>query len=238
MSPKEIEYEILFSSTKRWLALRREAGLPFRVADQFARFGIAQVRIMYPEADRQMPVNNRIAPLRRDWSNIALALQPHGSGVLFEQMTLDERIGPEAVLLLIETAPEELMEKQKLMLELKAGVAATNYGPILFLLWWIPPLVDGRPFAFYEQLMNPMYPHTFEILTRVAEQTHLHVVLLNNSSQILTVFEYENSFGFNEIRAGVNGARVAWRGRADFALAKQEYQQEYDIFKLLAGAYD
>lgn len=159
--------------------------------------------------------------MRRDWTNISLAIQPLGSGALFEELTLDDQIGPEAVLLLIETAPDELLARRKLTIELKAGIASTPHGPVVFLVWWIPPLTNGRPFAVYEQLMNPLHPGTSVILARVADQTHLHAVLLDVGGQVQTVFEYENTFGFNGIHAGIQGARVAWQGPGDFSFAKQ-----------------
>jgi hypothetical protein len=184
-----------------------------------------------------MLFNNQISPCRKDWTNISLAIRPQGAGALFEEMTLDERIGPEAVALLIDTAPEELLAKRTLTIELKAGIASTKYGPVLFLVWWMPPMANGKPFALYEQLMNPLNLGVSGILARVADQTHLHIVLLNIDGQVQTVFEYENNFGFDAIHAGVQGARVAWQGPADFNLAKQAYQQDYDIYELLAGVY-
>ena len=86
--------------------------------------------------------------------------------------------------------------------------------------------------------MNPLYPNTSEVLRRVAEQTHLHVVVTDETGQVVTAFEYENIFGFAGIRAAVDGARVAWRGPADFADAKHEYEREYEIDDILAGRYD
>ena len=185
-----------------------------------------------------MPLNNQLAPERRDWSFMAFSGLPSGSGVLFEEVTLDERIGPEAVALLIEPEPDELLAKRRLDLNLKAGIAATAYGPVLFLVWWIPPIVSGRPTAFHEQVMNPLYPNTSEVLRRVAEQTHLHVIVTDETGQVVTVFEYENIFGFVGIRAAVDGARVAWRGPADFAQAKGAYERQYEIDDILAGRYD
>jgi len=99
-------------------------------------------------------------------------------------------------------------------------------------------MANGKPVAFYEQVMNALHPGTSAILARIADQTHLHVVLLNTEGQVRTVFEYENNFGFGGIHAGVQGARVAWQVPADFGRAKQAYEQEYDIDQLLAGAYD
>jgi len=185
-----------------------------------------------------MPVQNQISPRRRDWSNISLASRPQGVGALFEKIELDKRIGPEDVVLLIDPRPEELLARRTLIIELKAGIASTNFGPVLFLVWWIPPITKGKPFAFYEQLMNPLHADTSVVLARVADQTYLHIVLLNADGEVQTVFEYQNNFGFGGIHAGVQGARVAWQGHSDFSLAKQEYHKEYDVYELLTGAYD
>lgn len=171
-----------------------------------------------------MLLDNQLAPERRDWSFMVFSGLPCGSGVLFEEVTLDERIGPEAAALLIQPEPDELLAKGRLDLNLKAGIAATAYGPVLFLIWWMPPIVSRRPAGFYEQVMNPLYPNTSEVLRRVAEQTHLHVIVTDGTGQVVTVFEYKNTFGFVGIRADVDGARVAWRGPGDFAEAKRAYQ--------------
>ena len=185
-----------------------------------------------------MPVNNQLAPERRDWSGMIFSDRPPGSGVLFEMVTLDERIGPEVVALLLDPEPDELLAKASLNLNLKAGIASTAFGPILFLIWWIPPIVNGRPSAYYEHVMNPLYSETSEVLCCVADQTHLHVVVIDVTGQVLAVFEYQNTFGFAGIHAGVDGARVAWTGTDDFPRAKRAYEQQYDIDKLLAGEYD
>src|SRR4051812_14207177 len=102
-----------------------------------------------------MPFNNQLAHRRRDWSAMAFSSLPPGLGVVFEEVTLDERIGSEAVALLIDPESEQLLAQGSAKLNLKAGIAATTFGPILFLIWWVPPIVNGRPSAFYEQVMNP-----------------------------------------------------------------------------------
>jgi hypothetical protein len=185
-----------------------------------------------------MPINNQLAPEHRDWSYMGFNVRPPGSGVLFEEVTLDERIGAEAVALLMDPEPDDLFSNASLNLNLKAGIAKTAYGPVLFLIWWIPPIVNGRPSAFYEQVMNPLNCKTSEILRRLADQTHLHVLLIGAIGQVLTVFEYPNTFGFDGIRAGADEARVAWPGSDDFQRAKQAYEQKYCIDKLLADKCD
>jgi len=185
-----------------------------------------------------MSLNNRLSPERCDWSFLAFNGLPPGSGVLFEEITLDQRIGPEAVALLIDPEADEMVLKGTLDLNLKTGIVATSYGPVLFLIWWIPPIKNGRPSAFYEQVMNPLYPNTSEVLRRVSEQTHLHVVLIDANGQVVTVFEFQNNFGFDKVRAGVDSARVSWQGPLDFVSAKAAYEQEYETENVLAGRYD
>jgi hypothetical protein len=182
-----------------------------------------------------MPLNNQLAPECRDWSGIVFSGLRPASGVLFEEVTLDERIGPEAVALLIDPKPAELLAKVSVQLNLKAGIAATAYGPVLFLIWWIPPVVNGRPVALYEQVMNPLYSKTSEVLRRVADQTHLHVLVVDVTGRVLNLFEYQNTFGFDRIRAAADGAQVAWSGSDNFPLAEQAYEQQYDIDELLAS---
>jgi hypothetical protein len=135
---------------------------------------------------------------------------------------------------LIDPKPAEVMEKVSAKLNLKAGIAATAYGPVLFLIWWIPPVVNGRPAAVYEQVMNPLYSKTSEVLRRVADQTHLHVLVVDVTGQVLNLFEYQNTFGFDRIRAAADGARVAWSGADNFLLAEQAHEQQYDTDELLA----
>lgn len=169
---------------------------------------------------------------------MAFSNLPSGPGVLFEEVTLDERIGPEAVALLVDPKPDELLAQASLNFNLKAGIAETAYGPVLFLIWWTPPIVNGQPSAFYEQVMDPLHSKTCEILRRVADQTHLHVLLIDLDGQVRDLFEFKNTFGFDGVRAAADGARVAWPGSDDFARAKQAYEEEYRIERLLAGDYD
>jgi hypothetical protein len=91
----------------------------------------------------KMPFNNQIAPERRDWSYLVFNGLPPGPGVLFEEVTLDERIGAEAVALLIDPKPDDLLASLSANLNLKAGIASTAYGPVLFLIWWVP-IVNWR----------------------------------------------------------------------------------------------
>jgi hypothetical protein len=185
-----------------------------------------------------MPLSNHLAPVRLDWSGMTFTGLGSGSGILFDEVTLEARIGPEVVALLIDPEPDELLTKPELDLNLKAGIAQTPYGPIMFLIWWVPPIVNGRPLVFYEQVMSPLYPETSTILGRLSGQTHLHVLVVGSGGRVCNLFEYRNIFGFEKILTGAVAARVAWPGTDDFKRAKQSYEQEYSVDGLLAEESD
>jgi len=77
---------------------------------------------------------------RRDWTQMAFAQPFKEAGATFEELCFDEQVGREAVLLLVDTAPEELLAQRTLTIELKAGIASTEYGPVLFPV--VPGMVD------------------------------------------------------------------------------------------------
>jgi len=170
-----------------------------------------------------MLLDNQLAAGRRDWSTITFTGLRSGSGVLFEEVTLEARIGP-----------DKLLTRAELDLNLKAGTAETPYGPVVFLIWWVPPLVNGRPTIFYEQVMNPLYPKTSTILNRLSGQTHLHVLVVGPGGRVCNLFEYRNIFGFEKILMGTAAARAAWHGTDDFKRAQQSYEEDYSVDELLS----
>jgi hypothetical protein len=177
--------------------------------------------------------NNQLTT-RRNWRELVLLRSMRGFGVLFEELTLEAQIGPEVVALLIDRNPDELRGKGSLSINLNAGVFQTPFGPVLFLIWWIPPIVEGKPWAMYEQLTNPIHPLICEILRRLATQTHLHLLLLNEANHVQTAFEYPNTFAFENILAIAEQAKLAWTGPQDFQRATKIYQAEYDVIELFA----
>ena len=157
-----------------------------------------------------------------------------GSGILFEEVSLDARIGAEAVALLIDPEADGLLGA-RLDLNLKAGIAPTRYGPIMFLIWWVPPFVDGLPSTLYEQVMNSLNPKTAVILRRLADQTHLHVLVIGPDGQVCNLFEYQNVFGFENLAIGASAARISWQGVSDFKLARRRFAEEYSLHDLLSA---
>lgn len=123
------------------------------------------------------------------------------SGIRFERLTLDVEIGPEFVLILTDSTPfaHELQRHVPFGLHLKSGAAQTSFGPLLFLLWWMPPITNRRPFALYEQVLNPAHAGTLQALREILEQTHLHLILIGPQDELLDVYEFDNVFGLGEL---------------------------------------
>ena len=155
------------------------------------------------------------------------------SGARFEKAILDEEIGSETVLFLTDSTPfAHELHRKRFELRLKSGAAQTNAGPVLFLLWWIPPITNGEPFALYEQLLNPAHTGVLRRLRQLARQTHLHLVLIGPGQELLDVYEFENVFGLDKLIPISVSACTRYGGSMDFIAAKQEYDQTYDVMEL------
>jgi hypothetical protein len=154
------------------------------------------------------------------------------SGARFEKAIFDQKIGSEIVIRLTDSTPFAYeLKREPFTLRLKSGIAQTSEGPVLFLLWWIPPITDGKPFALYEQILNPTHAGTLEGLRQVARQTHLHLLLVGPDQALLDIYEFENTFGLEGLVSVSESAREEFRSM-DFIAAKQEYELTYDLMGL------
>jgi hypothetical protein len=156
------------------------------------------------------------------------------SGARFESATLDEEIGPETALFLTDSTPFAYdLKRERFDLHLKSGAAQTSAGPILFLLWWMPPITNGTPFALYEHILNPAHEGVLKGLRQIARQTHLHLVLIGPGRALLGVYEFENVFGLDKLIPVVENACQEY-GSMDFIAAKEEYDRKYDLMELFS----
>src|SRR5260370_28650377 len=91
---------------------------------------------------------------------------------------------------------------------LKGGTSRTSAGPVLFMIWWFPPLINNSPFAAYELLTSPEpSPTGRQLLATASRQSHLHLVILDEHEDILDVVEFENKYGLDRLE--IIGAVVA-----------------------------
>ena len=144
--------------------------------------------------------------------------------IFFELASLDARIGTEAVLVLKEDREflNELKQRGPLKLQVNAGAANTTSGPILFMLWWFPPLTNKRPYASYELLFSPLKTEPLEIASR---QTHIHLLIVDEFNQVFDVVEFENVYQLERLVEAASKIRP-YLTRYDFARARSAFFQE------------
>jgi hypothetical protein len=178
-------------------------------------------------------LNNQLHGQRTFAFSSSLGLPPCTAGVKFQELTLAAEIGAEVVMLWVDPTPfaVQLQGKKPFELRLKWGAADTAGGTIFFLLWCVPPVTDGKPFALCEQLLNPAHGGTVEGLRRASEQTHLHVILVGAGEEILSLYELENTFGLDELASAAEAIGES-RKDVDFDAATREYKQTYDVMEL------
>ncbi len=153
---------------------------------------------------------------------------PHALGIHFNTVTLVPKVGPEVVLILKESAQfvNQIRNQGPLRLMLKGGAIRTSAGPVLFMIWWFPPLINNSPFAAYELLTSPEpSPTGRQLLATASRQSHLHLVILDEHEDILDVVEFENKYGLDRLE--LIGAEVAKDLiHYDFARAGAAFFQE------------
>ena len=154
------------------------------------------------------------------------------SGARFEKATLNEEIGPEIVVMLTDLTPFAYeLKREPFALRLKSGAVQTSVGPVLFLLWWIPPVTNGKPFALYEQILNPTQTGVLGMLRQIARQTHLHLLLIGPGQALLDVYEFESTFGLEKL-ISVSECACREYGGMDFTAAKEEYDRTSELMEL------
>lgn len=124
---------------------------------------------------------------------------PFQIGMILFPVLLNEASEPEAMLVLREERSfiKKLQSHGPLELHVSSGLANTSKGPAGFLLAWFPPIIDGRAFASYELMISPEPEHfTQSALRMAAEQSHMHLMVLDEREEIVDVVEFENVYGF------------------------------------------
>jgi hypothetical protein len=156
---------------------------------------------------------------------------PTQAGVRLDTRTLDPEIGPEVVLIFTENRGflNELGQQGPFQLRLNAGAVNTSAGPILFMLWWFPPLVNKRPFAGYELLVNPGRTGLLELASR---QTHLQLVILDEKQQVFDVVEFTNTYELGRL-VEIASQISPQLDRYDFDRARKAFLQEIPQESLL-----
>lgn len=146
--------------------------------------------------------NNRLAGPERAFFAKWNWQIPFQIGMVLFPILLDEASEPEAILLLREERSfiKKLQSYGPIELNVASGLVKTSKGPVGFLLCWFPPITNGAPYASYEIMVSPQSDHfSHSPLRMAAEQSHIHLMILDEQEEIIDVIEFENIYGFEHL---------------------------------------
>lgn len=155
------------------------------------------------------------------------------AGCLLAEAIFDPDMGNEVYLAVLEEPSWclPLAATRPFQVFCKSGLAETKNGGIIFLIWRIA--AESKNEVVREQFLNPDNIRAIRDLSKLAQQTHLKVLIINaRSSEVIDWFEFENDFGFNGLLAGV----IEMIGRlpeGDFSEAIEEFKARYTLEDLL-----
>lgn len=144
---------------------------------------------------------------------------------------LDDQIGSEMVLLLIDKTPfiYTLAKVKPFSLMLKTGLVETSHGPVGFLLFYVPqPGSPDDPYFAHDYHLNLSDPGVLATWRDLARQTHWHLILVDSEREVQDVLEFENVYGLGQALTAMTNASAEMQ-TGDFALAKQEFCEQYSL---------
>lgn len=146
-------------------------------------------------------------------------------------VTMDEAVGEQVVLYLRDQTPfmNQLKRVRPFQLFLKVGAGRNRWGPVPFLLFYIPnPMNNSEPFAAYDLYLNPGSESQRGLWRKLANQTHWHLFLVGAGNQQEEFFEFENNFRLGESLDSIQAACENIQ-MIDFDRAKAEFGDQYNI---------
>ena len=156
------------------------------------------------------------------------------SGLVSLPGIVDFTVGEEVCLHWIDRTPfiKEIAAQKPLKFFCHGGIYITSFGPVIWFLFYIPPgSYCEEPLASMEVTINPKDPLQMSLWDRLANQTHVHLVLVGERNQVHGFYEYENNF---RIEQTLETYRREFRGFevTDFIKAKEEFFNRYTLKEL------
>ena len=159
------------------------------------------------------------------------------SGVLPMPAVVEDRIGTEMVLLLFDRTPfiYTLAKVKPFDLMLKFGMVETLNGPVVVLLFYVPnAATPDDPYFAHDYHVDPFDVGMMASLRDLARQSHWHLILVDGDQEVQSLLEFKNVYGLGEALAAITDA-IEDVQHGNFALAKQEFCNEYSLQDLLAS---
>lgn len=153
------------------------------------------------------------------------------NGIYTVYASLDKSIGTEVILYIRDETDfiYDIAKVRPFELFMKSGVVKTEYGPLLFLLFYIPdPRFEDRPFVMFDIHLNPLLPEHLAAFYDLSRQSHWHLFLINKENEQIEFFEFDNNYGLYEALQTVEEACKGMKS-IDFWKAKDVVTKKYSL---------
>jgi hypothetical protein len=156
------------------------------------------------------------------------------SGIIPAPATVDPRFGVEMTLLVFDKTPfiHEIAKTNPFQLRLKTGVTNTEFGPVGFLLFYVPdPNRPMQPVILMDYHIDPKNSQKLAPWRQLASQSHWHLVLIDSGPKVVDLLEFENVFGLD---SALNEMVTMCRPfpMKDFAQAKNKFSEMHSAMDL------
>lgn len=151
------------------------------------------------------------------------------SGALFKAFTFDKKVGEETALILLDDPQfsRELGSLKPFTLRATTGMVRTSAGIIAYIIWAVSSrqghVVD------YEHTLNPFEMGTIRLISGVAQQTHLKVLIVDSiSSEVVGFVEIDNTYDMGKLAAGI-AETVGNEPVADYRATQAAMRAEFSL---------
>ncbi|MBS1553087.1 MAG: hypothetical protein JST15_13560 [Bacteroidetes bacterium] len=154
----------------------------------------------------------------------------HNSGIYYLSVALDEKVGEEVVLIIYDDSDfnNKLVNVKPFRFVMSSIAVNTNYGPVgVFIFSVENPLDKNIPFALYDKPVNIANYNMIKPWLELANQTHIHLLLVNKKYDVVGFYEFENTYNFEE--AIDVFMQLKPENVVDFEKATEEYFRDFSL---------
>jgi hypothetical protein len=147
---------------------------------------------------------------------------------------IDPEVGEELVIFIREEAAaiKQLSRLKPFHLMMRAGVELIPFGPVGYLLFWIPQPSDlGDPVFSSRIAFDPTCARTMAVCRRLAAQGHYHLFLMVGN-EMRRCYRFENTYTLDQDLDAI----IEKRGRfpmLDLASAVRLFREEHSVQELI-----
>lgn len=155
------------------------------------------------------------------------------TGIFYKTLVLDKNVGEEIVLMIFDSTDfiHELRRLKPFRFFISSIAVNTSFGPVFSFLFWVSQPHDERlSFAIFDKPLDISQPQSIEPWAQLANQTHVHLLLIDKNYLVQGFYEFENSYAIGEAVetiAQLDAGRVV-----NFDMAEQEYFDKYSLEQL------